>query len=83
MIVITFNISGKPKITGSLTLKIPQGRVILPNALYLSLLAVKNIIITKPIVAPQPPIQAKSHQPKLIVWTIPCPAASEAVFSDI
>ncbi len=68
--------SGKNKDNWFIDTENSTGRVTLPNALYLSLLAVKNIIITKPIVAPQPPIQAKSHKPKLIVWTIPCPAAN-------
>ena len=61
--IIGFKITGNPKITGSLTLKIPHGNVSFPNDLYCSLLALKNIKITRPIVAPEPPKLAKSHNP--------------------
>ena len=81
--IIGFKITGKPKITGSLTLKIPQGNVNLPNDLYWLLFALKNIKITSPIVAPDPPKLAKSHNPIFKTCGIVFPAAIAAVLSPI
>src|SRR5699024_6934296 len=56
---LKFKTIGKPKISGSLILKIPEGSVNAPKAFARSLFVKKASTIAKPSVDPPPPIQTK------------------------